>query len=945
MSGSARKTLPHAGSGSAAQASSTPNAKDASEDATIGGKGAVTPRPPVVAAAPERDPSSPSSAKSFADELLSNTKASQQIRFVVIVVSVVFVLIHFVVLPKLHRGRRFSDRFHLKRLLRDKGHAQSENAEDDPIDAAPNRGGHAEGGSSTHYNSIRLHGRHVDMLRRRRQPPQGKASSSRRVASAAEAVPPSDDPSSSLPQEENTEESLGELNAGPGKKKIHTKQEVAKAKAVNALRKELVAREHFPPHHPHFLSLVGGLEDENPLEDSNIRSAKGGDNGGGAFPQDGYLPGVKHFHGHHEYQAWQRVDQECVQDFDIEVPIFADQDDWRHWERIEKPFLHCEVINQTHCRYKGGCSTYQVAFNSTVNRNALGDCGIRGSEIVEVKRDQAMLSGCDNRTFVPLKAPQGAFFGHFVDNILPKLIRVLMRDEPRVLVWMEPDYSSGDTMALARKLGIELTYDYPSNVRCFERVVYSCHVLSFDPLAAQEISWKLRTAFREGQRRTGALLDAPSALAHQGTVKGGSKPMRAVVGRNKGGGDITSSSTGHAAMKAQSAAVAALPRDGAAGVFHSTADDLRPKSGGGEGALPSGGNRKQAPQGGRRVYASRLKGTRNGRQMQNEAEFAGFLKKHYAFEIYEGGEGLDRWATSLADAAVLVGPHGTAMSHMLWLDPANRPLVIELDGFDKFAVFWFLARSLGATYAWMHFDPGRGIDIAKFEKFFLSLIDADPATVKLLYQPTTAAPPPSVWQPHDGLALAPVGHHPAAGHKAGTGAQPSGAGRRNDAAPHWKGEGDPADGDDRGGGRTKKHGVILKPAASPRPGRRRQPPVTSDGDDDDANAEPEVALPGEGDAAADTTHAGNLRLLPGNKEKKKQNTKHHHAAPTTAAEEQQQQDDNEEGDAAARPRGAGDDSPAADDDEDQPAAPVTTTKKKKKLSRNRRRHKDGDLNG
>jgi capsular polysaccharide biosynthesis protein len=46
---------------------------------------------------------------------------------------------------------------------------------------------------------------------------------------------------------------------------------------------------------------------------------------------------------------------------------------------------------------------------------------------------------------------------------------------------------------------------------------------------------------------------------------------------------------------------------------------------------------------------------------------------------------------------VLVGPHGSAMYHMLWLPP--DAVVFELDSDNKYTIFWTLASSLGLKYA------------------------------------------------------------------------------------------------------------------------------------------------------------------------------------------------------------------------------------------------------
>ena len=56
---------------------------------------------------------------------------------------------------------------------------------------------------------------------------------------------------------------------------------------------------------------------------------------------------------------------------------------------------------------------------------------------------------------------------------------------------------------------------------------------------------------------------------------------------------------------------------------------------------------------------------------------------------------------------------GGALANLFWLRPENEPVVIELDGFGMYGIFWFEAAILGYEYWWMGFDPDTGVDLPR----------------------------------------------------------------------------------------------------------------------------------------------------------------------------------------------------------------------------------------
>eukprot|EP00760_Papus_ankaliazontas_P039988 PhM_4_TR9827/c0_g1_i1/m.73431 len=270
--------------------------------------------------------------------------------------------------------------------------------------------------------------------------------------------------------------------------------------------------------------------------------------------------------------------------------------------------------------------------------------GVQGCDAPELLALDSHEDGakCDPRTLIPLQVPQGAYFAHWLDGVMPRLVRALALEPPpftNIVVYIEGAYLSSSTTALVNKLGLTLVHSLPGN--CFRKIIWTCRTVYFEPTAARLISDVVRKAFAEDR-------------AQRAVAKG----------------------------------------------------------------LPVPAATKQCTT---RVYAARLQNVRNERRVANEAELCKYLNERYNFKIFAGSESLDEWAEALDQACVLMGSHGGALAHLFWLDRAKGPVVIELDGFSKYAIYWFEAAILGIRYAWQSFPSHTGVEIGRLDALLAQL--------------------------------------------------------------------------------------------------------------------------------------------------------------------------------------------------------------------------------
>ena len=121
-----------------------------------------------------------------------------------------------------------------------------------------------------------------------------------------------------------------------------------------------------------------------------------------------------------------------------------------------------------------------------------------------------------------------------------------------------------------------------------------------------------------------------------------------------------------------------------------------------------------------RVYASRQRRTKNGRVLINEKEVIAHLQRPRGQRskpfntILYGDEPFAVKVRAVSDACVLAGPHGGALYYMHWMQQGRA--VIEIDGYDRYKVFYALAGAYDLLYGFVHFDPGKGVDVSALDE-------------------------------------------------------------------------------------------------------------------------------------------------------------------------------------------------------------------------------------
>lgn len=290
------------------------------------------------------------------------------------------------------------------------------------------------------------------------------------------------------------------------------------------------------------------------------------------------------------------------------------------------------------CRWDrtGGCTWGQGGWTAVVSvlryvtlppRRALGVCGASGkSHISSAASTQSLGRTLDERVFVPIDVAQSAFFGHFMDCLMPKLVYVLaMRRSTTdllfrhgVLIYFPKEYESANTYSVLRALNVSWTHDYPVG-RLFRTAIWVCHTPPMSPEQASSMKAELTNAFP-----------------------------------------------------------------------------------------PGGGTRDCLV-----VFASRARGTRNGRHPPNEAGAIAFLMtRRCVVNVIYGDEPLPQLAQTLGSASLLIGEHGTALYNMAFLPKGST--VLELDGWYKYTIFYTMASAYGLQYAWLDHSTGnKEIDLDK----------------------------------------------------------------------------------------------------------------------------------------------------------------------------------------------------------------------------------------
>jgi hypothetical protein len=135
-----------------------------------------------------------------------------------------------------------------------------------------------------------------------------------------------------------------------------------------------------------------------------------------------------------------------------------------------------------------------VHYNARVTfkfRGAFGICGAAGKDDPEVDSwaERTSSTASDNvvpEVFVPLDIAQSAYFAHFVDCLMPKLVYAieLRRRAPmfyaKLRVYLPGNEASRNTYSMLRHLNVSWTHVWPSDTR-FKAVVWVCHTPPISP--------------------------------------------------------------------------------------------------------------------------------------------------------------------------------------------------------------------------------------------------------------------------------------------------------------------------------------------------------------------------------------------------------------------------------------------------------------------------------
>lgn len=274
---------------------------------------------------------------------------------------------------------------------------------------------------------------------------------------------------------------------------------------------------------------------------------------------------------------------------------------------------------------------------SVANHANLGICGIKGHRESDTITPEA--SPTDDRMYVPLDVPQGAYYPHFVDGVMPKLVYALIqrKDEQGVLVYIPPGYKSRDTETLLAQMNVELTHQPASTA--FATVIWACNTPQLTPAQAEYLRDMLRGENWYARH-------PPPTLPIRGT---------------------------------------------------------------------------RAP---RLVWLSRNSPTvRNGRKLPNEDECLQAIRSlKWDITIIVGEETLAERQTAISNADLLVGEHGGAFYHLLWLPP--HASVIELHGTRRYSIIWTLAQSLGHPYYRVDREHGTNADINELRRVLMLALPA-----------------------------------------------------------------------------------------------------------------------------------------------------------------------------------------------------------------------------
>jgi hypothetical protein len=186
--------------------------------------------------------------------------------------------------------------------------------------------------------------------------------------------------------------------------------------------------------------------------------------------------------GSHDMRSWSTPNPMTLPQ---DLPLFKGQ---------RQPFSGCKWEKGTEgsevCVWPAAQASVQVHYGASVSMEhvkAFGVCGEAGKEDVYMDSwTSGAASEVIDEVFVPLDIAQSAYYAHFFDCLMPKLVYVLeLRSQmpkfyANLRVYLPKSYASKNTFKILRHLNVTWTHDWPLQKR-FKAIVWVCHTPEISP--------------------------------------------------------------------------------------------------------------------------------------------------------------------------------------------------------------------------------------------------------------------------------------------------------------------------------------------------------------------------------------------------------------------------------------------------------------------------------
>ena len=204
------------------------------------------------------------------------------------------------------------------------------------------------------------------------------------------------------------------------------------------------------------------------------------------------------------------------------LPAPVNRHDLRSFKRRPVPYDGCMWTGDGNsCTWSEMSATVVVYENiKTPPRNSLGVCGSAGKS--ELITEPTAAGENDERVFVPLDIAQSAYFAHFIDCLMPKLVYALelRAEDPlffkKLYIFLPQNFASDNTYAVLKALDVDWTHAYPDENTVFRALIWTCHTPPISPRQGELI----RRAFL-GSRRKVCSGDIAYASRTPGTTRNG----------------------------------------------------------------------------------------------------------------------------------------------------------------------------------------------------------------------------------------------------------------------------------------------------------------------------------------------------------------------------------------------------------------------------------------